>query len=106
MITVLTRAALAALLLGTFAIPARAQVLWLPANGQWCGKVCHDQGREPLMTGPHTAGPGRQEYFLVCAADMNGWRPGYNLRPNWDRACYVGFGGKEVAAPNYTCGCR
>lgn len=53
---------------------------------------------EPVSTDPHTADPSRKEYFFVCAADMNGWRPGYNRRPDWDHACFVPFGGKEVAA--------
>ncbi len=106
MISVLRGAMLAMLLLGTFVSGASARIWWIPANGQWCGKVCHDHRREPVSTGPHTADPSRKEYFFVCAADMNGWRPGYNLRPDWDHACFVPFGGKEVAARNYTCACE
>ncbi len=37
---------------------------------------------------------------------MNGVRPGYNLKPKWSNACYVGYGGKEVGAKDYECGCR
>lgn len=106
MISVLARAIFVMLLLGTFVPGASARIWWIPANGQWCGKVCHDHRREPVSTGPHTADPSRKEYFFVCAADMNGWRPGYNLRPEWDHACFVPFGGKEVAARNYTCACE
>lgn len=90
----------------SFATAASADIRWIPANGQWCGKVCYDARRQPVSSGQHTADRRSTEYFFVCATNMNGWRPGYNLRPDWDDACYVGFGGKEVAAKNYTCACE
>lgn len=90
----------------SFASVASAEVQWIPAHGQWCGKVCYDVRRQPVSSGQHTADRRSTEYFFVCATNMNGWRPGYNLRPDWDDACYVGFGGKEVAARNYSCACE
>jgi hypothetical protein len=100
------KAALAAVILFAFAEGASAEVKWLPGNGQWCAKVCHDARRQPVSSGRHTADKKSEEYFFLCSADMNGWRPGYNLRPSWDDVCMVGYGGKEVRATRYNCACE
>jgi len=80
---------------------------WIEANGRPCEQVCRAARLQPVSSGVHAPG-GREmrDRFYICAADMNGWRPGYNLQPQWSRACWVGFGGREVAAPNYACACR
>lgn len=102
----LDKAALAAAFSFALVSSVSAEVRWIPANGQWCGKVCHDTRREPVSSGQHTADKNSTEYFYVCAANMNGWRPGFNLRPSWDGVCMVGYGGKEVSAKTYNCACE
>ncbi|MDK9695049.1 MAG: hypothetical protein OEL76_01505 [Siculibacillus sp.] len=105
----LALAALTALPL--LALPAAASpgdgVQWFAGDGRFCGDVCRARNMSPVVSGIHVPG-GRQtnDQFTVCATDMNGYRPGYNLKPNWAKACWVGYGGKEVAAPNYLCACE
>ena len=79
---------------------------WQAANGRPCEQVCSAAGLAPVQSGFHSPG-GRQtkDAFYICATDMNGYRPGYNLQPSWSKACWVGYGGKEVAAKNYVCAC-
>ncbi|WP_322514160.1 hypothetical protein SR870_13990 [Rhodopseudomonas palustris] len=48
-----------------------------------CGKA----GYAPISSGryqPKGSGPG--EAYFICAADIEGKRPGYNLAPNWNNA--------------------
>jgi hypothetical protein len=85
----------------------QGSVEWLAGNGRPCEQVCRAARLRPVASGPHVP-DGRQtgDRFLVCAGERNGWRPGYNLQPNWSNACWVGFGGREVAVPNYVCACH
>lgn len=102
----LVAATLAAPILPTAGFAAD-DVQWKAANGRSCDQVCSGAGLTAISTGVHTPGNQvTQDKFYVCATNMNGFRPGYNLKPKWANACYVGFGGKEVGAKNYECGCR
>ncbi|MFK8250235.1 hypothetical protein [Ancylobacter terrae] len=96
---------LAALLGGTASALA-ADLTWQPGNGQSCDVACRALGMQPVQSGFHAPG-GREtkDPFYICSANYNGYRPGYNLRPSWSNACYIPYGGKEVAAKNYQCGC-
>lgn len=93
-------------LASTHASAAEGGLTWQAANGRPCEQVCGGAGLEPVQSGFHAPG-GRStgEAFYICATDMNGYRPGYNLQPKWSKACWVGYGGKEIAAKNYLCAC-
>lgn len=101
--------ALAAMLAvpSAFASSDPGDLQWQAANARPCEQVCRAAGLQPVQSGYHFPG-GRQtkDAFYICSADYNGFRPGYNLQPSWSKACYVGFGGKEVAAKDYACACR
>lgn len=85
---------------------ASGDLQWQAANGRPCAEVCNSAGLQPVQSGVHSPG-GRatKDAFYICATNMNGFRPGYNLQPKWSKACWVGYGGKEVAAKNYVCAC-
>jgi hypothetical protein len=48
------------------------------------------------------------QQFYVCRGNAGGQgaRAGYNLKPNWAGACYVGFGGREHPVRSYSCLCQ
>ncbi len=84
------------------ATPAAA-VDWARGNGQSCDVACRKIGRNAVASSVHKNSPNA---FYVCAGDhRDGQRPGYNLKPNWAKGCWVGYGGKEVSLPNYSCLC-
>lgn len=99
-----TALALSAFALLAAPLPPAQAVEWLDGGGRSCEAVCRAAGREALRSGIYRNG----QPFFVCSADMagEGWRPGYNLQPNWSRACWVGWGGREVAEPRYLCACE
>lgn len=102
---------MAAILLGAapsaFASPDPNDLQWQAANGRPCDQVCRAARLQPVQSGYHMPG-GRttNDAFYICSADYNGYRPGYNLQPSWSKACYIPYGGKEVAAKDYLCACR
>ncbi len=105
--TIITRALVAAAaLLGAASSASADGLQWQAANGRPCEQVCRSAGLQPVQSGFHTPG-GRKtnDAFYICATNMNGFRPGYNLQPSWSKACWVGYGGKEIAAKNYVCAC-
>ena len=84
-----------------------ADIQWKPGNGRSCDQVCSAARLTALYSGVHTPGNQvTQDKFYICATNMNGYRPGYNLKPKWASACWVGYGGKEVAAKEYECACQ
>lgn len=86
-----------------FVTPAAA-VDWAHGSGQSCDVACRKIGKNAVASSVHKNTPNA---FFICAGDHpNGQRPGYNLKPNWAKACWVGYGGKEVALPNYSCLCE
>lgn len=103
-----TKAALAGALLLSVCGLAEAQVQWLPGNGQSCDRVCNRARMQPVSSGQHWAGGQKRDFFFVCATNErgHGFRAGYNLRPDWDDVCMVGFGGQEVRARDYVCACQ
>ena len=87
--------------------PATA-VEWLDGNGRSCDQVCaKGGGGRAVASGEHRpGGKATGQWFYVCSADLNGWRSGYNLQPQWSNTCMVGYGGKEVRASPYLCACE
>jgi hypothetical protein len=57
----------------------------------------------PVASGTFSNG----ENFYMCSANPRGqgFRGGFNLRPDWDDACHVGFDGREQAESSYYCLC-
>ena len=86
----------------------QGQVQWVPGSGQSCDRVCDRARMQPVSSGQHWAQGHRRDHYFVCASNErgHGFRPGYNLRPDWDDVCMVGFGGKEVHARDYVCACQ
>lgn len=74
---------------------ARAETRWIDGRGQSCWNVCTAQNMSPVGSGTYRNG----NVFYVCSANAQGEgpRPGFNLEPNWANACWVGWGGKELA---------
>jgi hypothetical protein len=98
------RCVLASVLLSAAtAAPALAD-RWLPGDGRSCVRVCSEAGAVPVRSGAYRNG----NAFTVCRADVNGEgrRPGYNLQPDWSRACFVAYGGKELPVRRYDCMCE
>ncbi|MFS8037680.1 hypothetical protein ACI7BZ_12090 [Xanthobacter sp. AM11] len=93
-----------------FAVPVSAGaagLVWQPAEGRPCDQVCAGLGLKPLSSGVHApGGKPTRDPFYICAANYNGFRPGYNLQPSWSKACFIPYGGKEVAAKDYRCACQ
>jgi hypothetical protein len=103
---VLRAAGVALVMIGLTGQPAFAAE-WFQGNGKSCDQVCKAQGMSPIASGIHTpGGKATQDQFFVCAADKNGWRGGYNLKPKWADVCMVGYGGKEIRATPYLCACE
>lgn len=87
------------------AASARAETRWIEGRGQSCWNACTAQNMSPVGSGTYRNG----NVFYVCsaiAAQGEGARPGFNLEPNWAKACWVGWGGKELAMPTYSCLCE
>lgn len=79
---------------------------WVDANGKSCQKVCGGAG---VTSGTYQNPDARLngQKFHVCRGNAgDGWRPGYNLIPNWSSNCWVGFGGKETPLSGYQCLCK
>ena len=98
-----TRLALAtAISLFAGSLPAQAY-RWLPARGHSCAAVCIHAGMSPVVSGVYRNG----NPYSICRTNVNGegFRPGYNLQPDWASACWVGYGGREQAMPRYQCLC-
>jgi hypothetical protein len=80
-----------------------AAVNWAHGSGQSCDAACRKIGRNAVSSSVHK---NTRNAFYVCVGDHpDGQRPGYNLKPNWAKGCWVGLGGKEVSLPNYSCLC-
>jgi hypothetical protein len=82
---------------------ASADVEWVRARGS-CADACARAGLKPVVTGLYDNG----QPFFLCASDIasEGSRAGYNLEPDWSDACWVGYGGKEVASRPFKCLCQ
>jgi hypothetical protein len=79
---------------------------WQSANGRPCDKVCSSAVSSGTYKNPDARLNGQT--FFVCRGNAGGEgsRAGYNLRPNWAAACWVGHGGSEVAVNSYSCLCN
>lgn len=86
------------------AVPFAAEAQWVDGKGGSCEAACASIGRQAMSTGQHPNG----RPYTICAADIakEGFRPGYNLEPSWSKGCFVAWGGKEVASPDYGCLCE
>ena len=70
-------------------------------RGSRCDVACEVTGMKAVSSGKYKNG----ENFFVCVAETEGWRPGYNLAPDYSNTCMVGWGGKEVRRAKYRCLC-
>ena len=79
------------------------EIRWLYGSNKSCYIICDQKGYEPFSSGEHKNG----EQFYVCSANAGneGHRSGYNLPPEWDNHCYVGYGGKEKKYRHFKCLC-
>lgn len=84
--------------------PAEHKPQWVAATIPSCDNTCENVGMSAVISGYG----GNGEPFYVCAANAHGGgeRGGYNYRPNWANACYVGWGGAEEGVTPYKCLCR
>lgn len=82
---------------------ASAASEWVAASGRSCANVCAAANAQAEYSGIYT----NNQPLYVCAANAGGegWRAGYNLEPSWSRACWVGWGGRELAVNDYMCLC-
>jgi hypothetical protein len=78
---------------------------WVKTNNTECDIVCDKKGSAVVNSG--TMLPSGQPY-MVCAAEVkgSGLRGGYQVRPKWSNACWVAYGGKEMAITPYQCLCQ
>jgi hypothetical protein len=86
-----------------FSFMSDAQAQWVNAGNQSCDFVCRRVGRPTARSGLYVNGfP-----FFICAgnAGNQGFRAGYNLKPNWADACIVGWGGREISVRPFKCLC-
>ena len=76
---------------------------WVPGQNSSCLLACQAAGRQAITTGKYTNG----KHFAICRANANGegWRPGFNLEPNWANRCYVPIAAERPEA-DYQCLCR
>jgi hypothetical protein len=94
----------------TFVVPMltandASAIQWRDANGKSCEQVC----ATPLSTDKYRSPDAREngQSFYVCRAEGgNGWRPGFNLLPNWAKHCWIPIGGKELSKRPYQCACE
>jgi len=74
-----------------------------------CDEVCPVPRSRPVVSGTYVSTDARLngQSFFVCRANANreGLRAGYNLKPNWSKHCWVGYGGRERFEQNYQCLC-
>lgn len=79
-------------------------VEWVRATVASCENTCNAARRTPVSSGVYVNG----EKFYVCSANAHGegFRAGFNLRPNWANTCTVGWGGREEGISSYYCLCN
>lgn len=84
------------------ATAASAQV-WVDGGGRSCDAACSAAGMASIASGASARG----QLFYMCAGDVQGegYRGGFNLRPQWADSCVVGAGGREVRTSSYSCLC-
>lgn len=77
---------------------------WVDGGGKSCFDACQAKGKLAIASGTYQNG----QHMFICAANANGEgeRAGYNLKPNWANACWVGHGGQEKAVKPYKCMCK
>jgi len=84
------------------ATAASAQV-WVDGGGRSCDAACGASGMASVASGAAANG----QPFYMCAGDAlgEGYRGGFNQRPQSARSCVVGAGGREVSTASYSCLC-
>jgi hypothetical protein len=80
---------------------ACAELEWIPSAERPCPEICMEKGKFPIPSGQHTNG----NIYYVCAAHLEGYRPGYNLAGKWSTICGVGHAGDEKMVRKYNCLC-
>jgi len=97
---------LAALILAALATNGAfaGEISWVDGDGQSCDRACKENDAVAVSYGDLDG-----KKFYVCATNGNnrpGWnRPGFNLRPNWSKHCYVDNAGSQNDS-NYVCLCH
>jgi hypothetical protein len=77
---------------------------WIDGENNSCEVACKKAGLQPVVSGKYKNG----HPFYVCSANAHGegYRGGYNLRPNWNNVCVVGWGSSELLIQEYKCLCK
>ena len=97
--------ALLACVLIMMPFPAMA-AKWVKGGNKSCDQACAD----PMWSGQYSSSNAllNGQKFYICRANAGGqgFRAGYNLRPNWAGHCWVGYGGAEKPTRPYECLCN
>jgi hypothetical protein len=104
-ITLVRCAALLSFFLVSIMISTTEAAFWVPGQGRPCYEACSIAHRPAVTSDAYTRN-GR--YYFVCTgnAQGEGYRAGYNLDPNWNHSCTVGWGGTELSLDDYQCLCE
>ncbi len=80
------------------------EISWVDGDGRSCDRACKENDTTAVSYGDNNG-----KKFYVCATNGNrqpGWnRPGFNLRPNWSKECWVENGGTAKDS-DYVCLCH
>jgi hypothetical protein len=101
--------AFASVVLAFFCSDAAFAYFWADGNRRPCDEVCPAPRSRAVVSGTYRSTDARLngQQFFACRANAarEGLRAGYNLKPNWSKHCWVGYGGQERPEPNYQCLC-
>ena len=76
---------------------------FVDGRGSRCDVACEARSMKAVTSGKYTP---NGESFFVCAGAAEGWRPGYNLAPDWSSTCTIGWDGRGFHQPSYKCLCQ
>jgi hypothetical protein len=97
--------ALKAIIIITMVIAPSVNALeWVYSNGESCAVACFQKNnKKAFSTGKYKNG----NPFYVCRTNARneGYRPGFNLQPNWSNKCFVSLGEDGTGYPSYDCLC-
>ena len=79
------------------------KIRWIDGKHKSCYQICGELGYKPFSSGKYKNG----EEFYICSANAygQGFRPGYNLPPNWDNHCWVAIDDDEKNYEVFKCLC-
>lgn len=82
-----------------------SELVWVYANGESCAVACLQQNKKAYFTGRYKY---NRNPFYICRTNVKGegFRPSFNLQPDWSNGCFVNIGGSKGGAyPSYDCLC-